>query len=470
MTELFSKHALVGTAILGSVVLAFFALSRPWYFTTPSNLLYLILLEFLLVAIWMYRRVFFPIVLFSFLMAGLNLPIGPGPWSAVRWVSLAAGALVGAFIVLKEHSHHFGLIHVSAAFAVLTGVVSAAVSHYPSIALLKVLSLFLLFLYCSTGARLAVTGREIRFFNGLLLGIEIFVAANGILYAIGFEPMGNPNSLGAVMGVAAAPILLWGILQGGTRGLQGRRMLLYTICIFLILLSKSRAGMAAGFIASLLMCLALRKYRLILKASIIVVILGSLVGLYRPELFGATFSSVAYKGGAMDGGILASRLSPWQTALDNIKGHPWFGVGFGTTATGEDPGEKLGKFSSSSQVTTENGSSYLALASGIGLLGLPPFALLLALLLGKILRTLRWMWASRNASHAAIPLAFVVFAGIVHAAFEDWMFAPGYYLCVFFWGMAFIFDDLVPSPSLAGLVPHKRSHAIRQSAGAVALH
>jgi len=28
--------------------------------------------------------------------------------------------------------------------------------------------------------------------------------------------------------------------------------------------------------------------------------------------------------------------------------------------------------------------------------------------------------------------------------FEDWMFAVGYYLCVFFWAIAFIMMDVLP--------------------------
>jgi hypothetical protein len=37
----------------------------------------------------------------------------------------------------------------------------------------------------------------------------------------------------------------------------------------------------------------------------------------------------------------------------------------------------------------------------------------------------------------------VVLAGLVNAAFEDWLFAAGYYLCVLFWGLAFVLDDFV---------------------------
>jgi len=41
-------------------------------------------------------------------------------------------------------------------------------------------------------------------------------------------------------------------------------------------------------------------------------------------------------------------------------------------------------------------------------------------------------------------------AGILHAIFEDWMFAPGNYLCVFYWSLAFIFIDVAPQGRLLG--------------------
>ena len=114
--------------------------------------------------------------------------------------------------MLKERSHHYGLFHATATFAVLATLISAAVSQYPGVALLKALSFGLLFLYAGTGVRLSVTGRESRFFTGLLTGFEVLVAAMAFFYAIGTEAMGNPNALGAVMGVGAAPVLFWGAM------------------------------------------------------------------------------------------------------------------------------------------------------------------------------------------------------------------------------------------------------------------
>jgi len=49
-----------------------------------------------------------------------------------------------------------------------------------------------------------------------------------------------------------------------------------------------------------------------------------------------------------------------------------------------------------------------------------------------------------NPRHYSIPLAMVVLSGVVHAGFEDWLFAVGSYPCVYFWVFAFILADLVP--------------------------
>ena len=100
-------------------------------------------------------------------------------------------------------------------FAVLSALASAAVSQFPQVALLKALSLLLLFLYASTGARLAVTGREHQFFTGLLLGCEIFVGVLAGFYAIGIQMMGNPNSLGAVTGIVGSADSSVGSISGG---------------------------------------------------------------------------------------------------------------------------------------------------------------------------------------------------------------------------------------------------------------
>jgi len=53
------------------------------------------------------------------------------------------------------------------------------------------------------------------------------------------------------------------------------------------------------------------------------------------------------------------------------------------------------------------------------------------------------MWKNGDPFVAAVPIAIVLTAGLVHAAFEDWLFAVGYYLSVFFWILAFKLVDVM---------------------------
>jgi len=448
MSERITKGVLFCGAGLAALLLAFAALSRPWYFTSQKYLGGLILLEFLIAAVWFYQRIFLPVILMAFLLAGVDLPVGT-VWAEARWLFLTVGAVAGVLIVLKDRRHHYGLFHAVAAFAVLTALVSATVSRYPNVALLKVLSLLLLFLYSGTGARIAVRGRENRFFAGLILGCEVFVGAIAALHVFGIGAMGNPNSLGAVMAIIGAPILLWGVLVAGEPSVRYRRGILFAVCTYLGFVSHSRAGLAAAFCSCALLCLALRKYKMFIEGLIVLVIVLAATAIVQPEFIPSITSSVLYKGGTREQGILASRKSAWHTVIDNIREHPWFGTGLGTTADGGDPNAETTKFSSTTNVTMENGSSYLSILAGVGVVGAIPFSILLLLLLGRVVRTVRFMWNTGAAAHAAVPLAMVVVAGFIHAFLEDWMFAGGNYLCVFFWSIAFILVDVTTLASFS---------------------
>ena len=148
MTDTGSKSIVVAALGLGTVVLAYLAYTRPRYLTDKTYLGGLLLIEFLFVAVWMYRQIFFPLIMVAFLLAGVDLPVGAF-WTQARWLFLCVGALAGTALMLKERNHHFGLFHILATFAAMSTLVSAAVSQYPSVALLKALSFVLLFLFVS---------------------------------------------------------------------------------------------------------------------------------------------------------------------------------------------------------------------------------------------------------------------------------------------------------------------------------
>jgi O-antigen ligase len=143
---------------------------------------------------------------------------------------------------------------------------------------------------------------------------------------------------------------------------------------------------------------------------------------------------------------MGSRRTPWEKSIAIIKEHPLFGTGYGTspTGTGVDPGVSLGTVSSEATTDREHGSSYMTIAEWVGLLGGLPFVALLAVTVSNVWKVCAWMRRVREPRHYSIPLAMVVVAGLAHASFEDWLFAVGYYLCVYFWFFAFLLADLIP--------------------------
>jgi O-antigen ligase len=441
------KIIAVAAMAAGVLVLLFVATTRPEYFTSPRYLAGFLAAECLIAAVWLYKRAFFPVFIATFLLAGLTLPIA-SMGTIGRWLVLGVGSLVGTVIMLKERRLRFSSFHALALFSVLAAMVSAAVSRYTLQSSMKVLSLFLLFLYGATGARLAVSGRENRFFLGLLTGCEIFVAVIAALYLSGKEIMGNPNSLGAVMGVVAAPILLWGTLLKQEAFAHRRRVFFFAVAMYFTFSSQARAALLAATVSCGLLCLILRKYRLLAQGLGVILIIAAFTAIVRPDAFSkmisSTTSAVVYKGKDPGEGIMSSRESPWQDTINVIRDHFWFGTGFGTSDKGDVDRTRLSKFASTSALSAEHGSGYLAIVSWVGVLGVLPFLLLLGTLLGKVIQTFTWMFRTRDPSHAAVPLAIVVLAGLIHTGFEDWLFAPGYYLCAFFWSMAFMLVDQVP--------------------------
>ena len=430
-----------------TVSVIFFARFRPAYFSNINYLGAFLLLELIIASSWHYEKSFFALLMVGFLWAGLDIPFTE-VWTSARWLVLGVGAAIGYVKWMKGQRQHFGAAHLVAFFCVVAALVSALVSAYPQLALAKVLSLCLLFVYTSSGARLAILGREAHFVKGLLLGCEIIVYVSAFAYLLfHLEIWGNPNSLGAMMGVVAEPFLLWGTLVSDTPGLRYRRAFALLLCAYLLYFSLSRAGMVAGAIATVVLCLSLRKQRLIIQGTIVVVFFLTLAAIVEPahfERFTASFtSSVLYKG-KQEKGLFGSRKTPWQETISVIDEHPWFGSGFGT-ASGNRTYWEAGSFSSTSTTTREHGSSYLAITEWVGLLGIIPFVLLLFLVLQTVARVCSWMHQTASPCHYSIPLAIVLVAGLAHAIFEDWLFAVGYYLTVFFWSLAFMLMDMAPT-------------------------
>jgi O-antigen ligase len=442
-----SKPLLWVGGALGLSLLLYFAYLNLQYFGNISFLAAILGLELLIASLWKFEQRFLVVVMTVFVWASLHVPL-QGAGIIARWAVLFAGATVGSIIWLKSPHRPFRTMHLVAFFCVSAAFVSATVSPFIQMASLKALSLALLFLYCSAGARLALVGREDRFFQGLLLGVEIAVYVTAITYfGFGMSIWGNPNSLGAAMSIACFPILLWGwIVSEGPVG-NVRRLVSLILCMYLVRYSLARAGMVAVVLVMVVFCVCLHQYKLLVKGSALVLLLVAVAGTFAPQTLTKQFDdltdAVLYKG-HQEGGVLGSRRTPWDNSISSIKAHPWFGTGYGTSPTGEDPGLYFGTVNSSAETEREHGSSYITIAEWVGLLGSLPFIAILGVTISNVWRVCVWMNRTSNPKHYSIPLAMVVLAGFVHASFEDWMFAVGSYLCLFFWVSAFLLADLVP--------------------------
>jgi O-antigen ligase len=216
--------------------------------------------------------------------------------------------------------------------------------------------------------------------------------------------------------------------------------------------SFSRAGISSTLVVCCLMCIALRRYRLLIKGTAVILVLAfcaiSIVphSSYMPDVTSSQSLGDAYLyKGKMDAGVFGSRRSVWQETWSSIKENPWFGTGFGTSKIEEDmSAAQYAANHIDSWIIREHGNSYLAIAEWTGLLGVVPFYALIALTIAYACKVFVWLRKTGNVFSPAIPAAAIILAGLFHAMFEDWMFAVGYYLCVFFWVTAFIMVDVLP--------------------------
>jgi O-antigen ligase len=254
------------------------------------------------------------------------------------------------------------------------------------------------------------------------------------------------------MGVVAWPILFWGLIKGERPSVRRRRTVALVLCMLLLLGSYARAGIAAASISSALLCIGLRRYRLLLKGAAVALLAAILVVAFVPlerdaEVGDSSLIEHFVYKGKPSVGIWGSRLPVWDRTMAALREHPWFGTGFGTSSIEYSNTEGSGSFASSMEIRREHGNSYLAITEWVGLLGVVPFLVLVLLIGVNIGRVFTWMRRTGCPFSPAIPLAAFLAGGLVHAGFEDWLFAVGYHTCVFFWALAFMLPDLLPAPA-----------------------
>jgi hypothetical protein len=437
----------------------------PSSFCNSTYLGAILAMEIVLACLWQYETIFLPATLGIFLWAATSLPFVEQS-NAVRWLFLGTGALIGLLKWIKtRRTKHFGSFHLVGLFCVVAAVASASASAVPTMGLLKAASLFLLFLYASTGARVAIAGREGAFVRGLVQACQVLTFVISVSYLAGYNVFGNPNNLGALIGIVITPILLWGSMVAQDRRERRDRYIALILCGLLLYLTACRAAIAGIVVAVITFAIASRRPQLLLKAAFAVAIFVEIMAVSHPSQINQMVDSfdarLIYKADSSrhsGSRILASRESPWQGTIASIKEHRWFGTGFGTGSQENSQGTYQYSLLYTVEGTNpEHGSSYLAMAEYMGLLGILPFVILLLMLIRLMGRAFVAVRETGLVSHYSVPFALVVLAGLVDAGFEDWLFASGSYLCVFFWVSAFLLVDLVadlPDRRLKGSTRH----------------
>ncbi|HTR68101.1 MAG TPA: O-antigen ligase family protein [Terriglobales bacterium] len=452
MNSSFERYRWLIFAGLGAVGvwLLYVAANRPWLVANSRYLAALLALQLTLAALWHYEEIFFALLTASFLWSGMVLPLQRQIMLA-RWGILGVAAWMGLLLWLRgKRRHYFGFFHLIAAACVSIALVSTLVSEAPNASLEKVLSLCMLFLYAAAGARISLEGREEQLVRWLVLLCEILTAVTAPLLIVYHTNLfGHPNAVGAAMGVLVIPVLLCDLLSGRPydRALYARRIAILVLAGAVLYESRARASiLAAGFI-TILVCLVLRKHMFLLRAGFVVVFLLAAAGVYNPgqltDFASSVTSEVIFKGRSTESGVWISRRGPWELTVASVKRHPWFGSGFGTSDIAHDI-SSVPNGSRSTGINREHGNSYLAVAEYMGLVGIIPFGILLLLLVVRLVRIYAWLRRTGLASHPYMTIVAILSAGLVHAFFEDWLFAVGSYLCLIFWSLAFVTMDFEP--------------------------
>jgi len=253
------------------------------------------------------------------------------------------------------------------------------------------------------------------------------------------------------------PVMLWAALTAEDRRERQRRYVALLLCAVLLYVAVCRAAIVADAALMIGAAIALRRPGLLVRVAFAGALFLELMAVANPAHMSEWMDTLSgrfiYKidGQPTHTGVFGSRKSPWEDTISAVKQHPWFGTGFGTSDLGEagvDPDQSSTYTLEGSN--REHGSSYLAMAEYMGMLGILPFVILLAMLARAAARVFSWMRRTGSASHYAVPFAMITLAGLIHASFEDWLFSAGSYLCVFFWVSAFLLIDLTsPQDAIA---------------------
>lgn len=189
-----------------------------------------------------------------------------------------------------------------------------------------------------------------------------------------------------------------------------------------MLLTASRSGVMAG-VAGIVLILVL-KYRNRIGRILQIGIVGTLLAVILSPVYMPYANKVLEKQHKNEekGSTFASRETRWTHRMEEFSEYPIFGYGFCAIDT-----HCYGEYMPSTGIV-EPGSSWLAILSMTGLVGMACF---LALLLPTIIRLYRKV--NREADRWALLHLGILAVFLVHFIAEGYVYAAGGALCFLFW-------------------------------------
>jgi len=356
-----------------------------------------------------------------------------------RWMFLLLLGLLSAYLIRKQKLA-INPVAIGISLMAFYSMVTSYLSYYPTVSLLKSISVLLLAVFLLFVApaiqllhpRIGATEYMLRMY--LYMAILI-VISNAMFFSIrpsasflGGRFRGwfmNPNGIGAVYGVFFLPIL--GFEIGKHRMGFVKLGLLFTFLLAAIelLASQSRAGILAGVASLFILTLGQKRWA---SRIIIVGMLGlvvSAIHLGDPE--NDLIRRFVYRNEIELEG--SGRLPVWIETWNRFLARPLFGSGLGVANTGSSMESVV---FSTGGYTIEKGNSFLGALEELGLVGVTG---LVATLLVPIWRA---CWKGLNAVNlpkdkSNLVLIAIIVAGLFNATFEAWLLSVGSFLCFSFW-------------------------------------
>jgi len=394
-------------------------------------------ISLLYVIVFKYERWSLVLVMLAFFWAGMLVPL-QGFWLQARWAVLFIAMIRGiAGLVKNTPPLTFGVMHFLPLLQAIVLVVSYVNSVNPFLTVLKGVSVLIMMVYVLTGARAILVREEVEIRRVMIRFAELFSYVTAILYGVFQHRLyGNPNALGAFTGLLIWPILFSDAMASNPLLGRKRRYAALFLCGYFLLQSMSRGSILGAVVASMFVMLCERRRVMQLVRILLFALPAAALNYLYPEYGRNMVDTYIYKGHDM---VLKSRESYWQKSWDYIKEKPWFGYGFGV-----DPGS-YGQWEfgfESGEGDRERGSSMLALLEGVGVIGAIPMLLFLLGLFYKLWGTAARYRRSSSGLSLSSTLGSILIGALSHSIFEGWLLATGFYLCIFFWSIVFIYFDL----------------------------